>query len=425
MVQILFFIIFQAPELELPYVTIYGERERVEIVKKSLLPDSVFPLAIINEYIPKAVKLRARDVECRKDYTARFRAEVGSSGKIRIYGGFKQYYLSALYDKDVIGLKERVGLNLGLPYARVFYDNVSFKGGKRLLGRRYCETGLKFSFARRPFFVDGGIVRTVLAGDEDNLISFDATYNTTYLDVTNKTKVYIDENFISSVSVKFPLHISNFTLSTGIFTALSNIRELRRVYPIFSIMNVSSDFTLSLSYSPYMTILGRNELLTINPFCSEARYNLNTCSLIELVLNSEYGRIKAGYQENYPVFYYDTTVFSIKDTSIYFLGARTEWHGFKLDIEYRHNVSDYMPYLSISPEIILSWRGLDCSVSSPVGFRRDPAGSYTTLTVSLLYTIFQNFSLIFDANTPLGKTEQWKGCDKERGRVYLGVSLNL
>jgi hypothetical protein len=425
MVQLLFFIILQAPKLELPQVTIYGERERVEVIKESLLPDSVSPLPAINEYIPKAVKLRARDIVYRKDYTARLWAEAGSSGRIRIYTGFNQYSLFTLYEKDVVGLKERVELNLGLPYVRVFYGNVSFKGGKRLLGKRYSGAGLKFSFVRRHLFVNGGIARSVLSQDKDNSITFNATYDMTHLDVTNKTKFYINEDFISSFSVRFPLYINNFILSPGMFAALSNRKNLSRVYPMLSVMSFFSNFALSLSYSPYTSILDRNELLAINPFCNETHYRSNTGSLFELALNSEYGRIKVGYQENYPVFCYDTTAYSIKDTSIYFIEARTEWSGFTLDAEYRHNVSDYMPYLSVSPGVMLKWREVDCSLSSPIVFRRDPAGSYIIPTVSLLYTVFRNLSLIFDIRTPFGETERWKGCDKEPKRLYLGIALNL
>jgi len=425
MLQILFFIILQAPELELPQVTIYGERPGVEVIKESLLPDSVFPLPEINEYIPGTVKLRAIDVVRRKDYTVRLRAEAGSSGKIRAYSGFNQYSLSVMYDRDVTELKERIGLHLGLPYIRVYYENASFRGGKRLSGKRYTETGLKFSFIRMPFRVDGSIARSILSQDEDNSVTFDATYNISHLDITNKTKVYINEDFISSFSIKFPLCISSFTLSPGIFTALSNTRNLSRIYPVFSATSAFSNFTLYLSYSPYTTILDRNEMLAINPFCSESHYELNTGSLIEFALSSRHGRIKAGYQENYPVFYYDTTAYFIKDTSIYFIEARTNWNGFTLDMEYRHNVSDYMPYLSISPGVMLKWRELDCSLSSPIVFRGNPAGSYITPTISLLYTVFRNLSLVFDMRTPFGETERWKGCYKESEEVYFGIALNM
>ncbi|OYD13630.1 hypothetical protein CH333_10690 [candidate division WOR-3 bacterium JGI_Cruoil_03_44_89] len=425
MIEILFFIVFQAPELELPKVTIYGERTSTEVVKESLLPDSASPLPAIGEYKPKTVKLRARDVVRIKNYTTRLRAEVGSSERIRIYTGLNRYSLSALYGKDVTGLKEVVGLNLGLPHIRAHYLNLSFKGGGELLGRRYSAACLKFSFVRTSISFDGGFVRSVLSRDEHNLITFDATYNANHLDVGNKTKVYINEDFISSVSVRFPLCMSNFTLSPGIFAALSNSENLSRVYPILSVMSVLSKFSLSLSYSPYTTILDGNELLVVNSFSCEAHHGLNTGSLIELTLDSEYGRIRAGYRENYPVFYYDTTLYSIGDTGVYFIGARTEWNGYTLDVEYRHNVTDYMPYLSISPEVILKWGGLDCSLSSPIVFRRDPAGSYTVPTVSLLYTVFRTLSLVFDVRIPLGETELWKGCDKESNRIYLGVALNL
>jgi hypothetical protein len=89
------------------------------------------------------------------------------------------------------------------------------------------------------------------------------------------------------------------------FAALSNRKNLSRVYPMLSVMSFFSNFALSLSYSPYTSILDRNELLAINPFCNETHYRSNTGSLFELALNSEYGRIKVGYQENYPVFCYD------------------------------------------------------------------------------------------------------------------------
>ena len=423
--SLLIILISQQPELELPHITVYGERETIEALKKSLLPDSVYPLPLLGEYTPKTVKLRARDIVYKKSYTTRLFTEIGSSGKVAIYSGFNQYSLNALYEKDVIGLNDKVEFNIGIPYMRAYYYNVSFKGGEKIKNRRYNQAGFRLYCKRKLFSLDGGYEKNSLAGAEYDKITFGAKYDIINLHVLNKTKIYINHNYLSSLSLNFPLQIGSITFSPGVLGAISNIKNLRRVYPILYIKGTFNKFLTSISYSPYTTILSREEILNQNPFSDNIPYNLNTGPLVELSLISTRGRLKAGYQMNYPIFKYDTTKYSIQDTTSYFIEGLIEFGGLSLEMRYRFNVTDYMPYLYISPVLMMEWGMFDFTLSSPILFRREPGEIFFMPIISLKYSILKNFSLISDLALPFGETILWKGCYEESRKIYIGISANL
>ncbi|MCK4255569.1 hypothetical protein KAX35_01670, partial [candidate division WOR-3 bacterium] len=228
-----------------------------------------------------------------------------------------------------------------------------------------------------------------------------------------------------SLSLSFPLQIGSITFSPGVLGAISNTKNLQRVYPILYIKGTFSKFLTSISFSPYTTILSREEILNQNPFSDNIPYNLNTGPLVELSLISTHGRLKAGYQMNYPIFKYDTTKYSIQDTTSYFIEGLIEFGGLSLEMRYRFNVTDYMPYLHISPVLMMEWGMFDFTLSSPILFRREPGEIFFMPIVSLKYSILKNFSLISDLALPFGETILWKGCNEESRKIYIGISANL
>ncbi|MCK4595860.1 hypothetical protein KAT73_03685, partial [candidate division WOR-3 bacterium] len=149
---------------------------------------------------------------------------------------------------------------------------------------------------RKLFSLDGGYEKNSLAGDEYDKITFGAKYDIINLHVLNKTKIYINHNYLFSLSLSFPLQIGSITFSPGVLGAISNTKNLQRVYPILYIKGTFNKFLTSISYSPYTTILSREEILNQNPFSDNIPYNLNTGPLVELSLISTHGRLKAGYQ---------------------------------------------------------------------------------------------------------------------------------
>ncbi|MCD5384213.1 hypothetical protein LR066_05615, partial [candidate division WOR-3 bacterium] len=86
MIFLLLLIISETPGLDVPDVFIYGRRERREVVKGTLLQDSVCHIREISSIIPRVGRLRARERVHKKRYTTRLRLGLGSYPIVGVYG---------------------------------------------------------------------------------------------------------------------------------------------------------------------------------------------------------------------------------------------------------------------------------------------------------------------------------------------------
>lgn len=413
MIFLLLLIISETPGLDVPDVFIYGRRERREVVKGTLLQDRVCHIREISSIIPRVGRLRARERVHKKRYTTRLRLGLGPYPMVGVYGGLDRYSFSVLYDKNSI--REGIELNVGLPYISARYENITFEGGD-LHTRRYERGEMRFSFGRDALSIDGGVA--ISSGN--TLITLDGEYAPQILEVATRMRIYSGGDFIIPFSIAVPLSLNNFSISPGLFFSISNRKSLRRVYPGISVRGLFSPFTVSLSYTPYATILDEGELMVVNPFTHPTLYRIDTGDRFEFIMDSQYGFIKAGYQENYPVFYYDTSWYSIGNSSLFFLKGYGEVGIFTIEAEYRHGLSDVMPHFTLSPGVVLGWDRFRCSLSSSAIFRKDP-GNYLTLNILLSYKVSHWLSIISRIDIPSGNTEPWKGSEEERTRVYLGI----
>lgn len=421
----IFFILFQVPELEIPHITIYGERGRVEIRKETLLPDSVFPLPVIKEFTPKSTKLRARDKVKSKEYTTRFLFELGSSGKGKLYAGYHRTSLSVNYEKDVLGVDENLMLGFSIPQIKLYHQNISFRDGVTLDGRRYEKTGIRFNFQTEDLSLNCLYERSELSSDKYDRVNLDATCTKDYLEVSSRTSFYLDRDYITSLSVGLPFYIHNLTLVPGVFGALSNSRYLARVYPTFRIKGTFQSLSVLFTYLPSSYILDRDDILTKNPYTVNLPYNYNTGKSFELSVISPYIRISGGYRQNYPIFVYDTNRYTLADTESYFLGGRVEWSNLSLGVEYLSNASDHMPYLLLLPQLTLEWERIEFNFSSPFLLRESPSEALLMPAISIKYSPIRNLSFVSDIMIPINNAVLWEGCSKEERKTYFGLSAKL
>ncbi len=421
----LFLIFSETPQLEIPHVTIYGEIEKIKISKASLLPDSVYPLPEIHQYLPKPIKLRLKERVQRKDYATRVLFEIGSSGMASIYSGIGKFYLNAVYEKGVIGLDENMKFDIGIPHIRAYYQNISFKGGENLRKSEYSQTGVRLNYLRDPFSLIGGYERNKLAGDKLDKIILNAGLRLSNLNIYNQTKIYLDNYYISSLSIDLPIKLGDLTLSPGIFGSLGDNRDLCKVYPIFHIKYLLGDLLIYSSFSPYTTIMERRVILNENPFSTNAPYHYDTGTSVKFSIVSPHWRLSAGYKENFPIFLYDTTSYEVTDTQAFFVEGRTEWGTLALNVRYQSNTSEYMPYLYLSPELGFIFGLFEFGLSSPIMLREEPSGILLIPNISLKYSLLKNLSLISSLVIPTGERALWEGCYEETTKMYFGISVSL
>ncbi len=410
---LLFFLIMQTG-LELPEVTIYGEKGKKEIVKGSLLSDSVHFLPELGVYIPSLKRLRAKESPNKRIYTAKIDLWIGNLSRAGIFGGFKEYTASLLYHRDCT--RDGFEISVGMPYLSGHYENILFEG--EIFEERYKNRGMGLSFYRKNLSINGDISYIDSGG---GLFSIDTRYNNPFWYINGKAKIYKGGDFIVPFSLGCQLNRDRFSFSPSLFFSFSDDVH---VYPGISFKWLFSCLDLSFAYSPYATIIDRRELVSVNPFTVENSYKIRTGDLIELKLGSNYGYIKAGYQENYPMFDFDSSGYFIKKGEVYFIKGYGDIGFATLKMEYRHNVSVFMPYFSFVPDIRLNWERF-CFVLSCESVQRKDPGNYILPRFMVSYEILQGIFVLSKIGIPYGETVRWKGAKEDESAFYFGVKLNI
>jgi hypothetical protein len=417
MLLLFIFIISQAPKLELPKVTIYGERGEKIALKGELIPDTIpdYEIPGGKRYTLSTRKLTIYEPSILKKSILYGMGEIGSSGRASLFYGRARYSISGSWLGNIREKKNDYRVKLGFPYINIEYNKRRYKKSVDVPERDYSRINSSFIYYHPSISLSGNISSHSLDKREENLVRIKGWLDYYLFQLRGSMGGVADSFWLSSLRISKLLKLRGINIEPGVSLFIP-----KKIYPYLR-MNTG---LFSLEYNPEIEIISMDRLLSLNPFIKEkGSFTYDSKNRICLGVNYRFFKINGGFIENQWTFGKPDSGYPVIDTSIYFLESIFDWRGLSLKARYNYGESSYMPIFKFSVSYKKEFRNFDFSSNFEWIKRKNPKGYYI-LNSSFGWWVLPNVSIFLDDRLLKKDTEIWDGY-YENGALHIGVKYKV